>query len=79
MPVSETDHLLEQCRLTRERSRRLREDLRVTLAQSLVLLWHSRRPKGDRSPSPELVARAERAKRNRETRLRAHVPHPAKH
>jgi hypothetical protein len=76
-----TEELLERSRRERERSRQLRKQLRATLAQTLVLLWHSRRVAARPGRAAELAARAERAKRNRETVVRTPrglppPPHP---
>jgi hypothetical protein len=64
-----TQELLNEARRTREQSRRLRLELRKTIAQSMVLMWHCRlrRPPVFPSSANDLATRAERAKRNRET------------
>ena len=73
--ASEIEQLKEQVRRERERTQRLSGELRKVIAESLVLLWHSRnagRGGGDESDAGagSCAARAERAKRNRETVVR---------
>jgi hypothetical protein len=66
-----TQEVLNQARRTREQSQRLCSELREAVARSLVVLWHSR---GQRQAPPasanDLITRAERAKRSRETVVR---------
>ena len=68
MTSSRTQEIIEESRRECERSRRLCREVRESMAQSLVLMWQSRRWRDAAATSTtDLARRAEQAKRNRET------------